>query len=209
LAHNGIMEQEERPHEVLGVPPTATADEVRAAYRRLVRQYHPDLHVGDPDRERRAEEQMKVINAAYRALGDRARGLPPTTPVAKPPPRRPTVCPQHAADMVYQCPACGRRACVRCLVPAGCVRCRPSRRSSLVRRMPEALLLWPPLGGGFVLWREGLVAPSLAAWAALGYLAVLGAGSIRRLPRWGVLLWLGFPYTLVLTGLWRLFDSLA
>ena len=48
------------PYEILGLPRTATDDEVKAAYKRLARKYHPDLNPSP-----QAEEQMKRINAAY------------------------------------------------------------------------------------------------------------------------------------------------
>ena len=35
------------PYQVLGVSPNATEDEIRQAYRRLAKQYHPDLNPGD------------------------------------------------------------------------------------------------------------------------------------------------------------------
>ena len=49
------------PYKVLGVPTTATDDEVKAAYRRLAKKYHPDANPGD----KVAEQRMKEINAAY------------------------------------------------------------------------------------------------------------------------------------------------
>ncbi|HEY8523876.1 MAG TPA: J domain-containing protein [Acidimicrobiales bacterium] len=52
-------------YEVLGVPPSATPEQVRAAYRAKARDHHPDAG-GDPDR-------MRAINAAWRVLGDPAR----------------------------------------------------------------------------------------------------------------------------------------
>lgn len=58
-------------YEVLGVAPTATPDEIRAAYRRLARRYHPDLHAGDGHgAEAEAEARMQAINAAYNTLSD-------------------------------------------------------------------------------------------------------------------------------------------
>lgn len=49
------------PYSVLGIPSTATDEEVKKAYRKLAKQYHPDIH---PDREY-AEKKMAEINAAY------------------------------------------------------------------------------------------------------------------------------------------------
>ena len=57
------------PHAVLGVSPEATAGEVRAAYQRLVQQYHPDRVSGmGPEIIAVAEQRTKEINAAYAAL---------------------------------------------------------------------------------------------------------------------------------------------
>jgi curved DNA-binding protein len=55
-------------YEVLGVPRTATADEIKQAYRKLARRHHPDLQ---PAAERtRAAERFKEINEAYEVLSD-------------------------------------------------------------------------------------------------------------------------------------------
>ncbi len=51
------------PLGVLGLPPTATPQEIAAAYRRLAKEWHPDRG-GGPDAERR----MAEINAAYDLL---------------------------------------------------------------------------------------------------------------------------------------------
>ncbi len=50
-------------YETLGVSETASADEIKKAYRRLARKYHPDINKS-PD----AEEKFKEINAAYEIL---------------------------------------------------------------------------------------------------------------------------------------------
>jgi molecular chaperone DnaJ len=54
-------------YEVLGVPKSATADEVKAAYRRLARQHHPDVAKENP---KAAEEKFKEISEAYEVLAD-------------------------------------------------------------------------------------------------------------------------------------------
>lgn len=55
------------PYEVLGVPKNATPDEIKAAYRKLAKQYHPDKYVGNPLADL-AAEKFKEINEAYETL---------------------------------------------------------------------------------------------------------------------------------------------
>ena len=54
------------PYKVLGVSPSATQDEVKAAYRKLAKKYHPDLNQGDDDVARKFQE----VSSAYDLLGD-------------------------------------------------------------------------------------------------------------------------------------------
>jgi DnaJ-class molecular chaperone len=54
------------PYEVLGVKPNATADEIRTAYRKLAKEFHPDLNPGKPA----AEARFKAVSAAYDILSD-------------------------------------------------------------------------------------------------------------------------------------------
>src|SRR6266480_3674994 len=54
------------PYEVLGVKPYATADEIRKAYRKLAKQFHPDLNPGKPA----AEARFKAVSAAHDILSD-------------------------------------------------------------------------------------------------------------------------------------------
>ena len=51
-------------YAVLGISPTARHQDVRAAYRRLMREHHPDLRPGDPT----AEEMARRITAAWTVL---------------------------------------------------------------------------------------------------------------------------------------------
>ena len=56
-------------YKVLGVPKDATADEIKKAYRKLARKYHPDANKGDA----KAEERFKEISEAYNVLSDEKR----------------------------------------------------------------------------------------------------------------------------------------
>jgi DnaJ-class molecular chaperone len=53
-------------YTVLGVSKTASAEDVKSAYRKLVKQLHPDLHPGDQPRG----ERFREVSAAYEILGD-------------------------------------------------------------------------------------------------------------------------------------------
>lgn len=55
------------PYEVLGISPDASDEEIKKAYRRLSRKYHPDANVDNPHKEQ-AEERFKEIQAAYQDI---------------------------------------------------------------------------------------------------------------------------------------------
>lgn len=53
-------------YEVLGVSQNASADEIKSAFRKLARKYHPDVNPNNPE----AEEKFKEVSTAYEVLGD-------------------------------------------------------------------------------------------------------------------------------------------
>src|SRR5215468_4468421 len=57
------------PYEVLGVQPSASADDIKKAYRKLAKKLHPDLNPGN----KRVEQQFKEVAAAYDLLSDPAK----------------------------------------------------------------------------------------------------------------------------------------
>lgn len=59
----------ENYYDILGVPKTASEDEIKKAYRSLAFKYHPDRNPDNPQ----AEEKLKQINAAYDVLGDETK----------------------------------------------------------------------------------------------------------------------------------------
>ena len=52
------------PYKVLGISPDASDEEIKKAYRRLAKKYHPDLNPGDAE----AAQKMKEVNAAYEQI---------------------------------------------------------------------------------------------------------------------------------------------
>src|SRR6476661_5784640 len=60
------MAQTKDFYAVLGVPSTATQDEIKKAYRKLAKKYHPDANANDA----KAAERFKEISEAYNVVGD-------------------------------------------------------------------------------------------------------------------------------------------
>ena len=76
-------------YEILGVDRNATDAEIKKAYRKLARQYHPDINPGN----KAAEARFKEINEAYEVLSERA--------IEEQEAQQPAEAPM--------CPSCGKR----------------------------------------------------------------------------------------------------
>ncbi|MBQ4045304.1 MAG: DnaJ domain-containing protein [Lachnospiraceae bacterium] len=61
------------PYAVLGVSRNASEDEIKKAYRKLSRKYHPDTNIGNPNADQ-AEEKFKDVQAAYEQIIDERSG---------------------------------------------------------------------------------------------------------------------------------------
>ena len=57
------------PYEVLGVSRGASDDEIKKAYRKLSRTYHPDANINNPNKAE-AEEKFKQVQQAYKQIMD-------------------------------------------------------------------------------------------------------------------------------------------
>src|SRR5438128_11387431 len=54
------------PYSALGVSKTASAEEIKKAYRKLAKKLHPDLNPND----KKAEERFKEVSSAFEIIGD-------------------------------------------------------------------------------------------------------------------------------------------
>ena len=57
------------PYAVLGVAKTASASEIKSAFRKLAKKYHPDANKDDP----KAQERFSEISSAYEIVGDETK----------------------------------------------------------------------------------------------------------------------------------------
>ncbi|BAZ39172.1 dynamin family protein [Calothrix sp. NIES-4101] len=64
------IEKRNRAYKLLGLPNNASIDAIKQAYRKLVKQWHPDLFVSNPQQLKQAQEKMHLINDAYNLLTD-------------------------------------------------------------------------------------------------------------------------------------------
>lgn len=76
-------------YRILGLARNASWEDVKIAYRRLARKYHPDINQGDPqagDKFRRVQEAYQLIRTVLSGEEIEAKPLPPEPPPPQPPP---------------------------------------------------------------------------------------------------------------------------
>ncbi|WP_413174653.1 dynamin family protein [Anabaena azotica] len=59
-----------RAYKILGLQPTASFAEVKQAYKTLVKKWHPDLFVNQPQMQKQVQEKIRLVNEAYNILDD-------------------------------------------------------------------------------------------------------------------------------------------
>ncbi len=202
------------PWDVLGVSPTHDKDAIRRAYLAAVRRNHPDQYQSDPEKFRRQEESMKEINQAYqRILSGQVPVTPPPPARPAPPPPRPSPppmrCAQHGEPILRRCTRCNAVLCTRCIGFYTALCAKHYRRFGLQRHRSRAAREWLPLIGGITLLKGLAVPSSILLWGVVAYLAVIGVGWLRRKGWFGCLALLFFPYSLVLAGLYSLYEGLS
>ncbi len=206
------------PWTILGLQPTSDTEEIRQAYLSKVRQHHPDLYQEDSRARMVQEEQMKWINWAYTELMTNPNtAFPESTEERRAPSasgkeetKPPWItCSWHGQPAGTHCSRCHAPLCPACpgfLQQSCAFHLRQASRTKFRRRvMGEWSGLFLIVGWG-KLWPWPL---PIILWTILGYLAVLGIVELRRFRYFGCLAWLFIPYSLVLAGLYRLYDGLS
>jgi molecular chaperone DnaJ len=148
------MRLEQDYYEVLGVPPDASGDEIKRAFRFLARRLHPDVAPTSDGAFHDVVAAYEVLsNAGRRLLYDRSGIGGRPLPAA----RTPTVAPLEVSLEWYEaaggvakglefeemqvCSSCDGAGVARGVVPAECIRCRGSGHLSSVRESRTARLL--------------------------------------------------------------------
>jgi molecular chaperone DnaJ len=144
-------------YDVLGVPRDATRDEIKRAFRALVRRLHPDVAVSEPGDGRFHDvvTAYEVLShpskrSLYDRLGLRGRGRPAARPAPAVPPIELSlawyeaergVARQVEFEEVMACASCGGKGIPRGVAAAQCVCCRGSGRLSKVTESKTVRLL--------------------------------------------------------------------
>ncbi len=206
------------PWDVLGVAPTHDKEAIRQAYLKAVRLHHPDQYQRDPEQLGRHEEAMKEINRAYQVIlsgqASHTAPAPHSAPAPPPPPPRPhapppTLCNRHRQPVLRVCQRCQEPLCTQCIGFYTFLCAKHYRRSVLKGYRNRVVREWLPLVAGIALLRAIGLSSAVLLWSVLGYLALLGIGWLRR-KRWmGCLALLFFPYSLILAGLYSLYEGLS
>lgn len=116
-------------YELLDLSPSATPEQIKTAYRRLAKQWHPDLNQSN---SAAAEEHFKLISEAYRVLSDEVSRRKYDTSRHRPVPR---------ADLPEELRTMKRRPRVSPLY--GRIRRRQARERARERHRPRPFLIIP------------------------------------------------------------------
>jgi DnaJ domain len=126
-------------YEIFGVSPSATADEIRAAHRDLVKRYHPDIYSTEEDKAR-ATEKLRAINEAYAVLSHPERRKKYDASRVTPPPPRPAPPRQPRAARRYPAAEEPRRRTARPRVDVRAT-VRRTQKSFNIRRIASAAVV--------------------------------------------------------------------
>lgn len=208
---------EKNPWTLLGLRPTSDEEAIRNAYLKKVRQHHPDLYHRDAPSHQAHEEQMKWINWAYTqvmtnlsssTIGDITPWTPP--PKAPPTPTGPPLsCAVHHQPIIRYCVRCREPLCSTCLGFTLSLCPFHFRKFILARFRRRVLWEWGGLAAMVIIGKLMFWPLSTLLWSILGYLAGLGILELRRLRYFGCITWLFIPYSLVLAGLYSLYEGLS